>query len=79
MPLPLLALIGCYPSDVGWLNIILFMIGSLLGQFSTCVNIRHPLGIRLWRNIAKGAKNRLGPGCWMLQSIKVFNIHNHNS
>ena len=32
---PLLAVIGCYPGDVGWLNIILFMIGFLLNQFST--------------------------------------------
>jgi hypothetical protein len=31
---PLLAVIGCYPGGVGWLNIIVFMIGLLLGQFS---------------------------------------------
>ncbi len=40
---PLLAVIGCYPIDVGWLNIIIFMIGLLLGQFSTDI-ARTPLG-----------------------------------
>jgi hypothetical protein len=33
--LTLLAVIGCYPANVGWLSIILFMIGLLLYQFST--------------------------------------------
>jgi hypothetical protein len=28
---------------------------------------KHPLGIRLWRNIAKGSKDRFGPGYY-----KVF-------
>ncbi len=31
---------------------------------------KHPLGIRLWRNIAMGSKDRFGPGYY-----KVFIVH----
>ena len=59
MPMPFAAaVIGCYPSDVGWLNIILFMIVLLLSQFSTFQALSatyiHPIHYLVIRYILSG-------------------------
>jgi hypothetical protein len=64
---PLLALIGCYPSDVGWLNIILFMIGLLLGQFSTDAVV-FLIGYTTQQTIGL-VRRRLCSGTWPMRRI----------